>query len=72
MGRDAFSAQEFALARVIRRGDSAELVQRPVVVRADSAGCTQGFVTGCRARNIGFAVAALIYAALFSRMSRAE
>jgi hypothetical protein len=41
-----------------RPGDDPALVQRPVVVRADSAGCTDGFVWGCRARNIGFAVVA--------------
>ena len=41
-----------------RPGDPAEVVGRPVVVRADSAGCTAGFVAGCRARNIGFAVVA--------------
>jgi hypothetical protein len=41
-----------------RPGDPAEAVTRPVVVRTDSAGCTHGFVAGCRARNIGFAVVA--------------
>lgn len=41
-----------------RFGDDAELVQRPVVVRTDSAGCTNGFVHGCRDRNIGFMVVA--------------
>jgi hypothetical protein len=41
-----------------RLGDHAEAVQRQVVVRTDSAGCTSGFVDGCRARNIGFAVVA--------------
>lgn len=41
-----------------RPGDPADLVARPVMVRADSAGCTSGFVWGCRQRNIGFAVAA--------------
>lgn len=41
-----------------RPGDAAELVTRPVVVRTDSAGCTHGFMTGCRERNIGFAVVA--------------
>jgi len=41
-----------------RPGESAETVARAVVVRADSAGCTAGFVAGCRARNIGFAVVA--------------
>jgi hypothetical protein len=41
-----------------RPGDDPGQVQRPVVVRADSAGCTNGFVAGCRARNVGFAVVA--------------
>jgi hypothetical protein len=41
-----------------RAGDTADTVARPVVVRTDSAGCTYGFVAGCRARNIGFAVVA--------------
>ena len=41
-----------------RDGDGAQTVQREVVVRADSAGCTHGFVWGCRARNVGFAVVA--------------
>lgn len=41
-----------------RVGDDADLVERPVVVRADSAGCTNGFLAGCRARNVGFAVVA--------------
>jgi Transposase DDE domain group 1 len=37
-------------------GDDASLVQREVVIRADSAGCTEEFLKGCRARNIGFSV----------------
>jgi hypothetical protein len=41
-----------------RPGDPAGDVARPVVVRTDSAGCTHGFVAGCRDRNIGFAVVA--------------
>ncbi len=41
-----------------RPGEPAALVDRAVVVRADSAGCTAGFVAGCRDRNIGFAVVA--------------
>lgn len=40
------------------RGDDPTLVQRRVLVRADSAGCTNGFTAGCRERNIGFAVVA--------------
>jgi len=41
-----------------RPGDDPTLVERAVMVRTDSAGCTNGFVTGCRDRNIGFAVVA--------------
>ena len=37
-------------------GDDPTLVQREVVVRADSAGCTEGFLSACRERNIGFFV----------------
>lgn len=36
----------------------AAVVERPAVVRADSAGCTEGFLTACRARNVGFFVTA--------------
>jgi hypothetical protein len=39
-----------------RVGDDPELVTRPVVVRADSAGCTEGFLSACRERNVGFFV----------------
>ncbi len=39
-------------------GEDEAMVRRPVVVRADSAGATYGFVWGCRDRNVGFAVAA--------------
>lgn len=38
------------------RGDDSSLVQREVVVRADSAGCTEGFLSACSERNIGFYV----------------
>jgi len=37
-------------------GDDPALVTRDVVVRADSAGCTAGFLAACRDRNIGFFV----------------
>jgi len=39
-------------------GEDPALVRRPVVVRADSAGCTEGFLAACRARNVGFFVTA--------------
>ena len=41
-----------------RVGDDPESVGREVVVRADSAGCTEGFLTACRDRNVGFYVTA--------------
>jgi hypothetical protein len=41
-----------------RPGDPIADVARAVVVRADSAGCSHGFVWACRDRNIGFAVVA--------------
>jgi hypothetical protein len=41
-----------------RPGDDPAAVRRGVVVRTDSAGATQGFVWGCRQREVGFAVAA--------------
>jgi|HubBroStandDraft_1064217.scaffolds.fasta_scaffold53978_2 hypothetical protein len=41
-----------------RADDDVELVGRDIVVRADSAGCTEGFLSACRDRNIGFYVSA--------------
>jgi hypothetical protein len=35
-------------------GDDPALAVRSVVVRADSAGCTTGFPSACRTRNVGF------------------
>jgi hypothetical protein len=55
---DAIAQLPAEVAAGHRPGDPADTVTRPVVVRADSAGCTHGFVQGCRARNIGFAVVA--------------
>jgi len=55
-----------------RPGDDPGLVERPVMVRADSAGCTNGFIAGCAARNVGFAVVARrnsrIHAALLATL----
>jgi hypothetical protein len=39
-------------------GDDEELVRRTVVVRADSAGCTEDFLKACRQRHVGFYVSA--------------
>jgi hypothetical protein len=41
-----------------RAGDDAETAGRELRVRTDSAGCSRGFVWGCRARNVGFSVVA--------------
>ena len=50
-------------------GDNPSLVARPVMVRSDSAGCTAGFVGGCRSRNIGFAVVARTNASIQAAIS---
>jgi len=55
---DAVAQLPAEVAAGHRPGDPASMVARPVVVRTDSAGCTHGFVAGCRDRNIGFAVVA--------------
>jgi hypothetical protein len=39
-------------------GDDPALVRRDLTARADSAGCTHGFVDACRERNVGFCVVA--------------
>jgi hypothetical protein len=41
-----------------RSGDDAGLVGRELVVRSDSAGCSEGFLSGCRERNVTFSVVA--------------
>jgi hypothetical protein len=41
-----------------RAGDDPGLVERAIVVRADSAGCTEGFLSACGDRNVGFFVTA--------------
>ena len=41
-----------------RAADDPELANREVIVRADSAGCTHGFLAACRERNIRFFVSA--------------
>jgi hypothetical protein len=55
---DAITQLPPEIAAGHRPGDPTSDVARPVVVRTDSAGCTHGFVKGCRDRNIGFAVVA--------------
>jgi hypothetical protein len=52
-------------------GDDPGEVRRAVQVRVDSAGCTE-FVWHCRARNVGFAVAARSNASIHAAISRVE
>ena len=52
-----------------RPGDAPALVNRPIQVRTDSAGCTR-FVWHCRARNVGFAVVARSNAEVHAAISR--
>jgi hypothetical protein len=44
------------IAKGHRAGDDAALASRQVIVRADSAGCTTGFLESCRERNVSFFV----------------
>jgi len=53
-------------------GDAAERAERAVVVRADSAGCTEGFLTACRERNVGFYVTARSNAQVTAAIDDAE
>jgi hypothetical protein len=46
-----------AIAWGHRPGDNTP-AERTVVVRADAAGCTEGFLAACRERNVGFFVTA--------------
>jgi len=55
-----------------RDGDDPATVARPVMVRADSAGATAGFVGGCRARNVGYAVVARKNTQIHTAISKIE
>ena len=55
---DATAQLPAAIAAGHHVGDDPALVARPLVVRADSAGCTEGFLAACRERNVGFFVTA--------------
>jgi hypothetical protein len=52
--------------------DDAAGVRRAMVARADSAGCTEGFVGGCRHRNVGFSVVARSNRQIQAAISRVE
>lgn len=52
-------------------GEDPALVRRDLTARADSAGCTFDFVTGCRARNVAFSVVARSNRTIHAAISRA-
>ena len=53
-------------------GDDTTEVRRLVQVRTDSAGCSTRFATGCRERNIGFALVARSNARIHKGISRIQ
>ncbi len=55
---DAVAQLPVHIALGHHEGDKSTLVQRQVIMRADSAGCTEDFLAACRARNVGFFVSA--------------
>ena len=59
-----------------RLGEDPDEVVRAVVVRTDSAGCSEAFVSGCAARHVGFAVVARsnaqIHEAIFETLGLEE
>jgi len=54
------------IARGHRPGDDHSIAERSVVVRADTAGCTTGFLAACAERNVSFLVSARTNAQLNS------
>ena len=55
---DAIAQLPTSIASGHRTGDDSALTNQGLVVRADSAGCTEGFLSACRARNVRFFVTA--------------
>lgn len=53
---DALAQLPAQIAVGHRVGDDSSLVCRTIVMRADSAGCTEAFAAACRASNVGFSV----------------
>ena len=52
-----------------RAGDDADLATRPVVLRADSAGCSTKIAEACRDRNVGYSLVARRNAAIDSAIA---
>jgi hypothetical protein len=69
---DAIGQLPAEIASGHRDGDDPTAVSRPVLVRADSAGATAGFVWGCRDRHVGFAVVARKNSQIHGAISKIE
>jgi hypothetical protein len=69
---DAIGQLPAEIAAGHRDGDDPTAVSRPVMVRADSAGATAGFVWGCRDRHVGFAVVARKNSQIHGAISKIE
>jgi hypothetical protein len=57
-GANTVTDHLLVLDRAIAQLPAATVANRAVVVRADSAGCTEGLLAGCRARNVSFFITA--------------
>jgi hypothetical protein len=55
---DALAQLPGEIAAGHHEDDGPSLASREIVIRSDSAGCTEGFLAACRARNVGFSVVA--------------
>lgn len=69
---EAISQLPDRIAAGHKQRDDPSSVRRKVIVRTDSAGASYDFVNGCRARNIGFCVAARSNAQVYGAISKIE
>src|ERR1700736_5806007 len=69
---DAIAQLPASVAAGHRPDDDPASARRAMVARADSAGCTEGFVGGCRQRNVGFSVVARSNRQIQAAISRVE
>jgi hypothetical protein len=69
---DAIAQLPASVAAGHRPDDDPAGARRAMVARADSAGCTEGFVGGCRHRNVGFSVVARSNRQIQAAISRVE
>ena len=63
---EAIAQLPASIAQGHRPGDDPSVTERSIVVRADTAGCTEGFLAACSDRNVSFLVSARTNAQLSS------